>query len=140
MSPALFNVAVCLSGEPAEVVRNVIPSSTIMSMIRMSWTKASGRLTPNGRSVIERVRRMSSRTSSIPSEPGTSPIAPASATAATSVGLATYPIGAWTMGMCTPNMRVMRLSNSIGRKLGHSEYLSRSGLRLPSAHTDGGNR
>ncbi|CAB4826143.1 unannotated protein [freshwater metagenome] len=94
VSPAAFRVLVCFSGEPAEVVTKRMPSSTIMSMIRMSCTKAIGRFTPNGLSVRSRVRRMSSRTSSIPSEPGTRPIAPALATAETSAGFAMKPIGA----------------------------------------------
>ena len=75
-----------------------------------SRRNASGRLTPNGFVVSSRVRRMSSRVAAVPSEPGMRPIAPASDTAATSGGLATWPIGAWKMGMSTPSSRVTRLS------------------------------
>ena len=87
--PASLSIGPYLSGEPADVVTNSTPSSTIIWTIAGSVRNASGRLTPNGLSVSSRVRRMSSRTMSMPSEPGTRPIAPASETAATSGGLAT---------------------------------------------------
>ena len=110
MRPASLSTDAYLSGDPAEVVTNSTPSSTIIWTMAGSWMKASGRFTPNGFDVSSRVRRMSSRTMSVPSEPGTRPMAPASETAATSGGLATKPIGAWKIGMSIPSSRVTRLS------------------------------
>src|SRR5262245_52211184 len=59
---------------------------------------------------------MSARTSSIPSEPGTRPIAPALDTADTSAGLAMKPIGACRIGMSTPSSAVTRLAKGMGRQ------------------------
>ena len=87
--PASLRIGPYLSGDPADVVTNSTPSSTIICTMSGSRRNASGRFTPNGFDVSSRVRRMSSRVTAVPSDPGISPIAPASDTAATNGGLAT---------------------------------------------------
>jgi hypothetical protein len=113
-----------LSGEPADVVTNSTPSSTIIGTMSGSRRKANGRLTPNGFAVSSRIRRMSRRVASVPSEPGMRPIAPASDTAATSGGWATYPIGAWKIGTSTPSSCVTRLSKRMAGTLAMGRSVS----------------
>ena len=59
---------------------------------------------------MSRTRLMSSRAPSMPIEPGTRPMPPAMATADTSSGFATKPIGEFAIGTSAPRSRVMRLS------------------------------
>ena len=47
MRPASFSTAAYLSGDPADVVMKLDPSSTIIWMMAGSWMKAIGRFTPN---------------------------------------------------------------------------------------------
>ena len=115
MRPASFRIDVYLSGEPADVVTNSMPSSTIIWTMSASFTNASGRLTPNGLSVSSRVRRMSSAHLTVPAEPGTRPIAPAFDTAAMRGGFAMKPIGACTIGISTPSRPVTRFEKRMRR-------------------------
>src|SRR6476661_3106882 len=126
---------VYLVGEPAEVVTNWTPWSITNSAMFGSRTKAWAMLTPNGRSVRSRIRRISSLTaSSSPDEVSMIPQAPARETADANRLRAIQPIGAWTSGMSRPRARLTRLSYATGR--GTPRSCSLAGELLDSGQQD----
>ena len=130
VSPASLSTLVYLVGEPADVVTNLTPWSITNSAMFGSRTKAWAMLTPNGRSVRSRIRRISSLTaSSSPDEVSMIPQAPAWETADARRLRAIQPIGAWTIGISTPRARATLLSNASGRFTAPSCSQRRGGSR-----------
>jgi hypothetical protein len=112
--PASFSGPVYRVGLPAEVVTKRTPWATTKStMAPGSATKAWAMFTPKGRSVRSFIRAISRRTaSSSPEDVSMMPMAPALETAEARSERAIHPIGAWTIGMSTPNRSVTRLRST----------------------------